>query len=426
MKFRSLLFAATAISGPVSFCPVSALAAPPTCSQLATDPAFGLAGSAVVTQTASDNQGLVSPTAVIVPATATVSAYCLVHLQYSGASGPAAGYALGESQTIGINVGLPLNGTDGGQPTNPTGYSWTAVNGAWNGKVENFGGGGSVGTLGSTTQATNSGYVGSSTDGGHNTAQSGGNGGNWGIIQATHQLDVGKIKDFDVESQHQQYLWALKLANAYYGQTATRNYWNGCSTGGRQGMALAGEYGYDFDGILAGAPVVYENTLDISHKWVAVVNRDDVVGAGHTAITANQYANAVSHAIAACDVQGADVVADGVVDDPRQCTYKVSKDPTILSSPGGTCTGPNCFDAVQATAMDKIWDGPRDHLGRRLWHPYLPVMTGGTIALGPAISTGNKDTFLDHVDQNYNVQNLYSSRLKTETNPFGEPAPHLV
>ena len=56
------------------------------------------------------------------------------------------------------------------------------------------------------------------------------------------------------------------------------------------------------------------------------MNRDLVVGAGHSAITASQFSNAVTHAIAACDVQGTDVVADGVIDDPRQCTYSAAAD----------------------------------------------------------------------------------------------------
>jgi hypothetical protein len=410
MQTKSLLALTAALLGSAALTPGTATAATPvTCSQLATL----LSSNSNISQTASDNQGLVSPSAHIVAASGTNAAYCQVHLQFSSRSGPTYGYAPGESQTIGINVGLPLNSVDGG-----TGR----VQGAWNGKVENLGGGGLIGSIGSTTSATNAGFVGSSTDGGHNSAQNGTHG-NFGVIQATHQLDVGKLEDFALESQHQQYVWALWLANAYYGQPASRNYWNGCSTGGRQGMALAGNYGSDFDGILAGAPTVYENNLDLAHKWVAVVNRDDVVGAGHPAITTAQYNTAVAHAIAACDVEGADAVADGVVDDPRQCTYSVSGDPTILAHPAGTCTGANCFDSVQAAAMDKIWYGPTDHNGRRLWHPWSKVMTGGMIVVGPVIDTSQKDMYYDHKDLNYDTQNLYSTQPLAAQNPFSEPAP---
>jgi hypothetical protein len=430
MQVRSLSASLSALKkallGTVFLAPVTAFAAgPPTCAQLATNPAYGLAGNSYITATASDNQGIASPQAAIVPATATNAAYCLVQFQYSSESGPAFGYAVGESQTIGIAVGLPLNSTDGGVPTNPGGYTWTALNGAWNGKVQNLGGGGNIGTVGSVTSATNYGWVGSASDGGHNAGPSGnGTVGNFGVIQATHQLDYGKIRDFASESQHQQYLWALSLAKQYYSRPATRNYWNSCSTGGRQGLVLAQNWGADFDGILAGAPVIYNNSLDLGHAWPALVNRDDVVGKGGAAITTAQYNTAVAHAIAACDVEGSDVVADGVVDDPRQCKYTAEGDQTILAAPAGTCTGANCLDSLQAAALDKIWDGPRNHLGKRIWNPWLKVMpVGGFIDVGPMIPDTQNAEYWDHKDLTYDVQNLYSSRALASANPFGEPAP---
>jgi hypothetical protein len=418
---RTRLALTTALLGSAALTPVTAFAAPlPTCSQLATNPAYGLAGNASVAQTASDNQGQVSPSATLVPATSTNAAYCLVHLQYSGLSGPTNGYAPGESETIGLNIGLPLNSTDGGAPVNPKGYSWTAVNGAWNGKVENMGGGGLIGTIGAVVTPANAGYIGSSTDGGHNTAQNGGTTGAFGVIQATNQLDTGKITDYAAEAQHQQYLWSLALAKQYYGQPAARNYWNGCSTGGRQGLQLAQEWGTDFDGILAGAPVVYTQGLDLSHLWPAVVNRDYVVAAGHPAITTAQYGAAVASAIAACDVEGTDVVADGVVDDPRQCTWNPVNN--ICGAPGAPAA-PNCLDSVQAAGLTKIWNGTRNHHGRLVWFPWEKVQTGGMLSLGPTISGAQQAQYWDHMDLNYNVQNVYSSRALAAANPLGEPNP---
>jgi hypothetical protein len=434
MQVRSLLALNLALLGTVLLQPVTGFAAGlPKCAQLATDPAYGLAGNANITQTASDNQGLVSPSAVIVLATATNAAYCKVHLQFSSQAGPAHGYAVGESQTIGINVGLPLNSTDGGSPHNPKGYSWTAVNGAWNGKVENLGGGGFAGSLGATTDATNAGYVGSVTDGGHNSAQNGSDG-DFGVIQATHQLDVGKIIDFQSESLHQQYQWALALAKGYYGQAADRNYWFGCSTGGRQGLELAQKWGTDFDGFLVGAPVVYWDDFDLSGKgWAPLMNRDEVVGAGHSAITPSQFANAVSHAIAACDVQGTDVVADGVVDDPRQCTYTASGDKTILAAPAGTCGGADCLDLVQAKAVDKMWEnasgigGPRNHFGKKIWYGLMPTIANPSGGVGPKIGTGGtnpeRQYRWDHRDLTADVENIYSSRALAAANPLGKSDP---
>jgi hypothetical protein len=410
MQRRRLVCLTTVLFGVLT--PAAAFAAPPTCAELATNPAFGLAGNPNITATPSDNQGSPSPSATIVPATATNAAYCNVRFQYSAKSGPADGYAPGESQTIGIGIGLPLNSTDGG-----TG----GVQGAWNGKVENLGGGGLVGTVGSTTSATNAGYVGSATDAGHNTSQNNGTVGAFGVIQASHQLNVGKITDFASEAQHQQYLWALALAKQYYGQPATRNYWNGCSTGGRQGLVLAQKWGEDFDGILAGAPVVYLHSLDLSHLWPALVNRDEVVASGHQPITTAQYNAAVASAIAACDVQGSDTVADGVVDDPRRCTWSASNN--ICGNPGAPAS-PNCLDPVQAAGLDKIWDGPRNSHGQRMWFPWLKDHIGNVV-LGPTIGSfqGLQAITWAHKDLTFSPQNIYSTRALAAANPLGQPAP---
>ena len=272
MQGRTLLALTAALMGSAALTPMTASAASlPTCSQLATL----LAGNAYITQTASDNQGKASPTATIVAATTANAAYCNVQFQFSAQIGPAYGYATGESQTIDIGVGLPLNSTDNGTPSNPKGATWTAVNGAWNGKIENIGNGGLAGTVGATTMASNGGYVGSTTDNGHNSAQNG-TAGNFAVIQATHQLDLGKLDDFDNEAIHQQYVWAKWLAQKYYGQPAQRNYWYGCSTGGREGLGLAQAFGYDFDGILAGAPATWYEQFWLANAWPSLVNRDYV------------------------------------------------------------------------------------------------------------------------------------------------------
>ena len=425
MRRRPLLSLTAALLGSAALTPVTAFAAPtlPSCAALATF----LKANTFITQTASDNQGLASPTATMVAQTATNAAYCAVHFQFSQLSGPTFGYAVGKSQTIGINITLPLNSTDGGVPTNPKGYSWTAVNGAWNGKIENIGGGGNQGSVSFEPSVSNAGYVGSNTDTGHNSAQNG-TIGNFGVIQATHQLDVGKINDFIYEGIHQQYVWALALAKQYYGQAAIRNYWNGCSTGGRQGLELAGMFGSDFDGFVVGAPATYWQEFFSAYAWFELVNQDDVVGVGDAAVTNAQYVNASNNAIHECDVEGADTVQDGVIDDPRQCTYSAAADKTLLCpSAGGTGTSPTCMDLIQAHAVDKMWDGPRNHVGRRLWHTWGRPDQGFFVDVGPAQRTGQlsqqQSSAWNHKDLTFSPENLYSTRKLAAANPRGQPNP---
>ena len=73
---------------------------------------------------------------------------CEANFVYSSRGGTAAGYAEGQAQRIVLRVGLPRNSTDGGSG---------GVQGAWNGKVQNLGGGGLVGNVGGGTAATNAG-----------------------------------------------------------------------------------------------------------------------------------------------------------------------------------------------------------------------------------------------------------------------------
>src|SRR5262245_51003478 len=147
------------------FAPASLSAqTPPTCTQLNTDPAYGLAGNAVVIQHST----------TLVPAAGTNPAYCRVDFVVSERGGPEFGYAPGEIQRIGLRVGLPANTADGGSGGGPDGQ------GAWNGKVRNLGGGGLLGVVGPVTLATNARYVGSSTDSGHVGPDPA-----FGVIQAT-------------------------------------------------------------------------------------------------------------------------------------------------------------------------------------------------------------------------------------------------
>lgn len=270
---------------------------------------------------------------------------CEVTFAYSERGGRAAGYAEGEQQRVMLRIGLPLNTKDGG-----TGGEI----GAWNGKVRNLGGGSLVGAVGSVTGATETGYVGSSTDSGHTNAENPG----FGVIQASKELNLGKIEDFFSESLRLQYQWALRLSEAYYGQPASRNYWDGCSTGGRQGLVLASKYGEDFDGFLVGAPHSSHTKTSASSVWRQWVNKDIAGGS----VTPEKQQAAVDAAIAACD--NLDGVTDGILGDPRQCTFSAAAN---ICGRSGAPAAPACLTANEAQAIDMVWAGSSNDHGVSVW-----------------------------------------------------------
>ncbi len=55
---------------------------------------------------------------------------------------------------------------------------------------------------------------------------------------------------------HETAVTAKRLILAYYDRPQSYSYWDGCSTGGRQGLISAQRYPGDFDGIVDGAPVL--------------------------------------------------------------------------------------------------------------------------------------------------------------------------
>jgi feruloyl esterase len=295
--------------------------APVSCAELATDPENGLLGAPNVK----------SATSAIIPAAGSNASYCQVNILYGES----------DAQNINIRVGLPLNEMDGG-----TG----GVQGAWNGRTQGIGGGGCSGSL-NVGGPVNAGYVGSGNDTGH----SGGNCEPGVNEDGTYNLQF--INDFIRNGMKQQILWSKAVAKTYYAKKPAYNYWNGCSTGGRQGYVLAQELGGELDGILANAPAIYWTRFQTAQMWGQIVMRE-LVGAPIPSAKLNQ---ATTSAVDACDLD--DGVADRIIDDPRTC--KFSAKANVCGEP--TAPASNCLTLQEADAIDMIWDGPRNARGSRIW-----------------------------------------------------------
>src|SRR6185295_9080364 len=68
--------------------------------------------------------------------------------------------------------------------------------------------------------------------------------------------DREKVTDNSYRAVHEMTVKSKAVVEAHYGSGANRSYWNGCSTGGRQGLVTAHRFPEDYDGIIARAPAL--------------------------------------------------------------------------------------------------------------------------------------------------------------------------
>jgi feruloyl esterase len=208
----------------------------------------------------------------------------------------------------------------------------------WNGKFQAVGNGGWAGNISypAMASALQEGYATASTDTGH----VGGN--------AAFAIDhPEKLVDFAYRAVHEMTVKAKAFIAAYYGQAPRLSYWNGCSTGGRQGLMAAQKYPEDFDAILAGAPANYQTHL---HAWdlsVAVPVLKDPA----SAVPGPKLALLNRAVLAACD--GKDGVKDGFLNDPRACSF----DAAMLQCKAGDAD--TCLTAAQVASVKRAYSAAR-------------------------------------------------------------------
>ncbi|MCI0432821.1 MAG: tannase/feruloyl esterase family alpha/beta hydrolase, partial [Gemmatimonadetes bacterium] len=268
-----------------------------------------------------------------------------VSMETAGSGASAVPYCLVKvlvPQAIHIWVGLPMEDK-------------------WNGRWQSLGGGGYAGITAPPTAAVLGGYAGATTDTGH----TGGRpdlpipplDGSFGML-APGVPNVPLQIDFAYRSEHLMAVIGRQLVRAFYGKPASYSYWNGCSTGGRQGLRMAQDFPGDYDGILAGAPAIHWDRFQAGQIWYQLVQLRDnggPIGGGDAAILRAKQTLATNKAIAACDAL--DGVVDGVLTDPRECAYSASADATIthaMCAPSDS----SCLTPTEASAIDRMWKGP--------------------------------------------------------------------
>jgi Tannase and feruloyl esterase len=149
------------------------------------------------------------------------------------------------------------------------------------------------------------------------------------------------------------------LLRAYYGSAPAKSYFEGCSTGGRQGLILAQRFPNDFDGISVGAPV-----LDFTGTMLRYVQAAKALKAAP--IAANKIPTLAAKIYESCDAK--DGLKDGVIDDPRRCDFQPARD---LPKCEAGADRPDCFTAPQIGAVEQIYAEGKSQ-GKRIF-PAWPV-----------------------------------------------------
>ena len=220
----------------------------------------------------------------------------------------------------------------------------------WNGRFQGVGGGGfSGGSAQGVRQPLTAGYAAGATDTGHE----GGRGSF--ALDAAGRLNWQLIRDNAHLGIHDMTVTGKALTREFYGNAPRYAYFNGCSTGGRQGLMEAQRYPADYDGILSAAPAINWPKLHVEQLWGPLVMLE-----ARNFVPACKFAAATAAAVAACDT--IDGVKDGVIEDPVRCTY----DPKALA---GTAAGEcGAFTDADAAIVRAIWEGPRRRDGTFLWY----------------------------------------------------------
>jgi Tannase and feruloyl esterase len=257
--------------------------------------------------------------------------------------------------SIKIEVWMPVNGENGG---------------GWNGKLQGRGNGGFAGEIAYQQLGVGvfQGYAMAGTDAGHSGEATYAS---WALGHPE------KVADYGYRGIHEMTRVAKSVVKAYYSKGLEHSYFWGCSNGGRQALMEAQRFPEDYDGILAGAPANY-----FTHLLAKALADAQATTLDPASYIPSSKLPAIARTVnAACDAQ--DGVADGILNDPRQCHF----DPgTMLCKEGDS---DKCLAAAQVTALRKLYEGPNDAKGRKVFPGYLPGAEEGpggweTWITGPA------------------------------------------
>jgi feruloyl esterase len=257
----------------------------------------------------------------------------------------------------------------------------------WNGRYQAVGNGAFNGNIntGAMTTALARGYAVSSTDTGHT-----GGSASFGLGHPE------KVTDFGWRAVHETAEASKAIIAAYYGGAPKFSYFNGCSAGGRQAMSEAQRFPADFHGIIAGAP-----GLDWTGRAASAVRIAQRLEQNEAARLGQAQRQLLHTAVVeSCDLL--DGVKDGVLENPKKCTF----DPGVLQCKGSEES--SCLTTEQVDTARMIYAGAVNPKTKRAINGLARGSELGWTDLGwtaSARATGlDQFRFLVHGDPSWTIQ----------------------
>ncbi|HEY4017270.1 MAG TPA: tannase/feruloyl esterase family alpha/beta hydrolase [Pseudonocardiaceae bacterium] len=218
----------------------------------------------------------------------------------------------------------------------------------WNGRFEGTGGGGyAAGEFDiELAPAIEGGYAAAATDAGVGVNAL--SPAAWALTPSG-AVNTPLLTNFAYRSVHDMTVAAKQIVASVYARQVAYSYWDGCSTGGRQGLMEAQRYPTDYNGIMAAAPAINWSRLTLAQFWPQLVMNEE--NDHPSGCELNAFTQA---AIAACD--RSDPVNGGIIDQPQNCGF----DPRSLIGTKVECYGQTLtITATDADVVSKIWQGPQ-------------------------------------------------------------------
>ncbi len=246
---------------------------------------------------------------------------------------------------------------------------------AWNGRFVMGGGGGFVGTVqnqalsyapymlaeGFATVGTDTGHEGNPIDA------------SWALAREDREINFGH------RAVHVTVETAKTIMLVHYGRDIDYSYWIGCSRGGGQAMVESQRFPDDFDGIVAGAPAY--NWPALGAQFIQTQQAMYPDGPTLGPVVSAEIRQLLSAGILeACDDK--DGIADGVLNDPRDCAFQPGNLPSCTGDvDSSTCVTQSQIGAIEAVYRGAVVNGERVYAGLPLgaeveWEQWVTGVPG--------------------------------------------------